>query len=187
MIKKLPANIFSATLALIATLAFFFWAFSEDDSSTGLQAGSGAPTPEWYWDNARFWNFDAEGQLQQDATATDARYFSEEDIIYLRDPRVSTHNGKDSTWYTRSDFGEVRQDNDIIELSQNVEIRKASGEITIRTEKLVLIRSEDMAETDAAVSIIGETGRTDAVGMRAWLKQGKVELLSKVKTIHEPY
>ena len=187
MIKKLSANTFSAALAITATMAFFFWVFNEDDDQATMQADSSTATPEWYWNNARFWSFDDEGRLEQDATATDAKYFSEEDTIYLRDPRISSHSGEDSTWYTRSDFGEVRQDNDIIELSQNVEIRKASGEITIRTERLTLIRSQGMAETDAAISIIGETGRTDAVGLRAWLKEGKVELLSKVKTIHEPY
>jgi lipopolysaccharide export system protein LptC len=187
MIKKLSTNTFSAALAITATIAFFFWVFSEDDGQATMQADSSTATPEWYWDNALFWSFDDEGRLEQDATASDAKYFSKEDTIYLRNPRISTHSGEDSTWYTRSDFAEVRQDNDIVELSQNVEIRKASGEVTIRTERLTLIRSENMAETDVAVSIIGETGSTDAVGMRAWLKEGKVELLSKVNTTHEPY
>ena len=186
MIKKVSANIFSAALALTATVAFFLWVFSDDDASGVLLDDSGAPSPEWYWQNASFWNFDLEGRLQQEATASDASYFSEEDIIYLTDPRVTTHSGSESPWYTRSERGQVREENDIIELTQDVQIRKGDGEITISTERLVLTRSKDMAETDAPISIIGDTGRTDAVGMRAWLKLEKIELLSKVKTIHEP-
>jgi lipopolysaccharide export system protein LptC len=186
MIKKVSANIFSAALALAATVAFFLWVFSDDDASGIQQDNSGAASPEWYWQNASFWNYDLEGRLQQEATASDAKYFGEEDIIYLTDPRITTHSDSESPWYTRSERGQVRHKHDIIELSQDVQIRKGDGEIDIRTERLVLTRSKDMAETDAPISIIGDTGRTDAVGMRAFLKQEKIELLSKVKTIHEP-
>lgn len=186
MIKKVSANIFSAVLALTVTVVFFLWVFSEDDASGILLDNSGAASPEWYWQNASFWNFDIEGRLQQEATASDAKYFSDEDIIYLTDPRITTHSATESPWYTRSERGQVRDDNDIIELADNVQIRKGDGEINIHTEQLVLTRSKDMAETDAPISIIGDTGRTDAVGMRAWLTLEKIELLSKVKTIHEP-
>lgn len=186
MIKKVSANLFSAVLALTATVAFFLWVFSDDDTA-GIELGdSGAASPEWYWQKASFWNYDLEGRLQQEATASDAEYFGEEDIIYLNEPRVTTHSDTESSWYTRSERGQVRQNNDIIELTQDVHIQKGDGEINIHTERLVLIRSKDMAETDAAISIIGDTGRTDAVGMQAFLKQEKIELLSKVRTIHEP-
>jgi lipopolysaccharide export system protein LptC len=185
MLKKLPVNVFSAILALTAAVAFLFWLFDEDDAGERLQQASGDLQPEWYWQNARFWNFDTEGQLQQDATATDAKYFSEEDVIYLSDPRVATHSGDDSPWYTRAEFAQIRQNNDLIELLEDVELRKGDGEISIRSQRLLLTRSKNLVETELAVSLISPTSHTDAIGMRAWLKQQKVELLAKVKTIYE--
>ncbi len=185
MLRKLPTNVLSGSLALIAALAFFFWLFDTDDPTVGLLPGEAEQPPEWYWQNARFWNFDKEGRLEQEATATRAEYYSAEDTIYLDNPRLISHVGNEDSWRTRAERGEVREKKDVIKLLGSVEIFKDDGSVTIRTDEVTLIRSQDMAVTGAAIAITGETSRTDAIGMRAWLKQEKVELLAKVKTVHE--
>ncbi len=186
MLRKLPTNVLSGLLALVAALVFFFWLFDTDDPTVGLLPGHAQQPPEWYWENASFWNFDAEGQLEQEATATRAEYYSQEDTIYLANPRLTTYVGNEDSWHTRAERGEVREGKDVVELLDSVEIFKGDGSVTIRTDEMTLIRSQDMAVTGAAVSITGDTSRTDAIGMRAWLRQEKVELLAKVKTVHEP-
>jgi lipopolysaccharide export system protein LptC len=186
MLKKLPTNVLSGILALVVALAFFFWLFDADDPTVGLLPGETDQAPEWYWENARFWNFDKAGRLEQEATATLAEYYSAEDTIYLDNPRLISHVGNEDSWHTRAERGEVREKKDVVELLGSVEIFKGDGSVTIHTDKMTLIRSQDMAVTGAAVTISGATSRTDAIGMRAWLKQEKVELLAKVKTVHEP-
>jgi lipopolysaccharide export system protein LptC len=186
MLRQLPTNVLSGILAFAAALAFFFWLFDSEDPNVGLLPSQAAQPPEWYWENASFWNFDTEGRLEQEATATLAEYYSNEDIIYLTNPRLTTHVGNEDAWYTRAERGEVRENNDVVELLDAVEIFKGDGTVTIRTDRMALIRSMDMAVTGAAITITGESGRTEAIGMRAWLKQEKVELLAKVKTIHDP-
>ena len=186
MLRKLPTNVLSGILALIVALAFFFWLFDADDPTVGLVASQGEQSPEWYWENARFWNFDKEGHLEQEATATLAEYYRAEDTIYLDKPRLISHVGNEDSWHTRAERGEVREKKDVVQLLGSVEIFKGDGSVTIRTDKMTLIRSQDMAVTGAAITMTGTTSQTDAIGMRAWLKQEKVELLAKVKTVHEP-
>ncbi len=186
MIKRLPVNVFSALLTLLATVAFFFWVFKDDEAAGYQPSTREEAAPAWYWTNARFWNFNDEGSLEQEATATGVEHFSEEDVTFLGEPRVVSHLDEGAPWHTRAERGEVRENNDVIELSGKVEIRKADNSLNMRTERLILDRGRELAETDMAVTITGEQGRTDAVGMRAWLKQEKVELLSKVKSVYEP-
>lgn len=186
MIRKLPRNVFSALLALAATVVFFLWVLDDGDSDAFGPTADEERVPAWYWNNAQFWNFNLDGSLHQDAVAIDVKHFSEEEVTLLREPRVITHGGDDISWHTRAEFGEVREQNDVIELSRDVEIRNDDNSFNIQTERLILIRSKNMAETDAAVTFTHEAGRTDAVGMRAWLRKEKVELLSEVKSTYKP-
>jgi lipopolysaccharide export system protein LptC len=186
MLKKLPTNVFSGILALTATVVFFFWLFARDEATNDLPTDAAAQPPEWYWETAEFWSFNTDGQLEQEVTASEAKYFKAEDIIYLRDPRITTHSGDQPPWYTRAERGEVREDNNIVELQEAVEIYQLDGTTRIHTEQLALIRNKSLAETPLKVIITGESSRTEAVGMRAWLEQEKVELLAKVKSIYEP-
>lgn len=186
MFKKLPLNVFSALLSLTLAVGFFFWAFEEEDSDAPRLFADQEQAPGWYWYNARFWNFDSDGQLEQVATAIDVKHFDEDDRTLLSEPRVTSYTGDDQPWLTRAARGETRRDNEIIELFDNVVIYKDDGSFNLQTEQLMLTRSTEVAQSSVAVALTSENSRTTAVGMRAWLKKEKVELLSKVKTVHEP-
>lgn len=184
MIKKMPKNILSALLALTAALGFFFWAFEDDDSSPFELTSNDEEAPTWYWYNAHFWSFSETGSIAQDATAIDVKHYNEEDVTYLSEPRVTSYLNEEDIWYTRAERGEMRDNNQVIELYTDVAIRKAGGSINMRTQKLVLDRDRDMAHTDLPVTITGEGNRTEGVGMQAWLKREKVELLSRVRSTY---
>ena len=184
MYRKIAANIASAALAIAVSALFFANVFFPEDAS--LQ-GSKSTAPEWYWHKAHIVTFNEEGMQTQVARADEIRYFKDEDIAYLTAPRLTSYTEEtDPPWHSRADFGKFKEKYDVIELYQNVDIQQGDGEVTITTERLVLTRSKHLAETDLPVTIIGETSRTDAVGMRAWLDEEKVELLAKVRTVHEP-
>jgi lipopolysaccharide export system protein LptC len=115
------------------------------------------------------------------------RYFRKADIAYMNAPRLNSFTEKSGKpWRTRADFGQFREDFDIVDLRENVSIAQGSGDVIMTTQQLILRNSTNTAETDKPLTITNGNSRTDAVGMRAWLDQEKIELLAKVRTVHEP-
>ncbi len=62
-----------------------------------------------------------------------------------------------------------------------------SGErqVDIRTEDLRVLPETEYGETDKQVIITTPSSQSRGVGMRAWLKQSRLELLSQVHTVYE--
>lgn len=185
MNRKLVTNVLSTLLAGIAVFVLINYLIKTDEDEAGAPT-SGTPTPEWYWHTAHFWRFDTSGALSQEATATDVKHYLEDDTTYISDPRFTTHRANEAPWFARAEFGQMREDNNILELYQDVQITRGDREIVITTEKILIDREQNLAETDLPIAIEGPKTRTEGVGMRAWFNQERVELLDKVRTVHDP-
>ena len=77
-----------------------------------------------------------------------------------------------------------------IRLSGAVRIWKQGLEdkpqLEIETHDMRILLDQDYAETDSRVVIRTASGETRSVGMHAYFKQHRVELLSQVRSQYEP-
>jgi lipopolysaccharide export system protein LptC len=93
-------------------------------------------------------------------------------------------------WHVRSERGWVSPSGDVMLLLGKVHIwrNNASGlkELDIKTEDLRVLPEDEYGETDKPVLITTPTSETRGVGMKAHLAESRLELLSNVKTRHEP-
>ncbi len=64
----------------------------------------------------------------------------------------------------------------------------ASGKtpMTVTTRDIMIRPAEHYAETVAPVRVVTPSGELRSVGMRAWLDQQRLELLSEVRGLYEP-
>ena len=89
-----------------------------------------------------------------------------------------------------SERGWVSADNDVLMLLGKVDIWRDSSdgkrEIHIETEDLRVLPHEEYAETQLPVSISTPESLTSGTGMRAFLGESRVQLLSKVRTTIDP-
>lgn len=186
MYKKTISNSISILLAVTVT-ATVFEQFFFKDNEPAPDASPQTAQPQWYIETARIWTFGETGKRTQLATADRVRYFSEEDIAYLNNPRLTSFAEEgDEIWRTRADFGQFREKFDTVDLRENVEISNDSGEMTLSTQQLVLTQSTNTVETEKPVLFENLNNKTSAIGMRAWLDQEKIELLADVRTVYEP-
>ena len=64
MNKKLLTNVLSTLLAGIAVIILVNFLLDSGDTDQVART-SGTPTPDWYWQTARFWHFDISGEISQ--------------------------------------------------------------------------------------------------------------------------
>ena len=107
----------------------------------------------------------------------------EDGSVRLQRVRIIYSEAAAVPWDLRADAGLIPAGGKMLELTGDVEAvtRQGSGEAaTIRTEYLRLEPENFVAFTDRKVSIDYSGSRLFAVGMRAFLKEDRLELISNV-------
>lgn len=91
-------------------------------------------------------------------------------------------------WHVQSTRGEAKGDGSEVELIDNVRIARtdARGRPTLlTTSRLTVFPDKEYAETRQAVRIDAANGVTTAQGMKAYLQDSRMHLLSNVRGQHE--
>ena len=116
-------------------------------------------------------------------------HFIETETKELTHPHLVVYRENGEPWNIASERGWVSADNEVLMLLGKVNIWRdyADGkrEIHIETEDVRVLPSAEFAETELPVSISTPETYTRGTGMRAYLGEGRVQLLSKVKTTIE--
>ncbi|WP_295798745.1 LPS export ABC transporter periplasmic protein LptC [uncultured Microbulbifer sp.] len=138
--------------------------------------------------DARTRHYSPEGTLayRVDAERITFFQFARRDRADLTEPRMLFYQGKDSKWRTESRKGVAFDNGQKVVLQGDVKVTELPQPgITLRTAKIVLKPREEFAETNKVVTITDGANRTTGKGMRADLKQDKVEILSDVESSYE--
>lgn len=110
-------------------------------------------------------------------------------ITRFQKPKMQFHSPDKPTWHVNGNVGIAHNNGEKFELRWGVNIwhLDANGEKTqIKTVKLTLFPDREYAETDKPVTIITAEGTTEAIGMKLYLNEQRLQLLSKVKGYYEP-
>jgi lipopolysaccharide export system protein LptC len=133
-------------------------------------------------------NINAQGTLEYRLSADRADYFAD-DRTELRNPSLSFMREEGQPWQVKADRAQITERGKSIELFGSVEIQRnpepGRSAVHAHTDHLLLRADEQIAETDASVRLEISDSRVTADGMRAFLKQGRVELLSGVTGRYE--
>ena len=108
----------------------------------------------------------------------------------LTRPHLVIYQDGAEPWHVASQRGWISADNDELMLLGKVDIWRnyADGrrEIHIETEDLRVVPDKEYAETELPVFISTPESLTRGKGMRAFLGESRMQLLSEVKTTIEP-
>ncbi|WGL17975.1 LPS export ABC transporter periplasmic protein LptC [Microbulbifer bruguierae] len=140
--------------------------------------------------DARTRHYNIEGDLAYEVDAERITFFqfARRDRADLTEPRMMFYQGEDSKWRTESQTGVAYDNGQKVVLSGNVTVEELPQPgITLHTPRIVIKPREEFAETDKVVTITDGPNRTTGKGLRADLKQDKVEILSDVESSYETH
>ena len=176
-------------------------------NTLGLAALAGATVLSWYWSreqpadpetngnldslplgyyltDATILGTDEEGRVLYRIWAGRAEERPAEERLLLSEVRVEYQPVADVPWRLTARSGEAPLDRSYLDLSEAVELagepRDGGARIVIRTQRLRLEPETFVATTEGPVSLFIDARRLEAVGMRADLKDDRLELESDV-------
>ena len=139
---------------------------------------------------ARTRHYNSEGTLAYEVDAERVTFFqfARRDRADLTEPRMMFYQGEHSRWRTESRTGVAYNNGQRVVLQGDVSIKELPEPgITLRTPRIEIKPREEFAATDKIVTITDGPNRTTGKGMRADLKQDKVEILSDVESRYEAH
>lgn len=121
-------------------------------------------------------------QTGDKASAADYTLFDKPQMLFSGD-------GEKPAWHITAESGRNDTNGELFTLSNEVLAQQASqtqGTITISTSEMRLNTREQFAETDKAVTMRSAKTHLETQGLRAYLKQDQIELISNVTGTYAP-
>jgi lipopolysaccharide export system protein LptC len=184
--KLLNYALFAAIALLLAALGY--WNISPDSFSEQAGADSADTAIDFYARNTTTVQYMANGKVHYRLLADNTEHVQATDITFVSQPRLTLYRGNELPWNIRSERAEVSPGGVEVELIDQVRIDRtdAKGRPTIlTTSRLTVFPEKEYAQTRQAVRIEAANGVTTAQGMKAYLNDGRMLLLSNVRGQHE--
>ncbi|GGO82864.1 lipopolysaccharide export system protein LptC [Marinobacterium nitratireducens] len=175
--------------ALLAPV-LLYWGFDRGPSEPEVRALEGNVTnTDFYLRDARIQQFDADGRLHQQLQSPELEHYPEPGLLQASEPRIElARKGSEGRISIEAAEGMLMDSNERVDLSGDVRLHDETADgpgLRLETSSLTLLPQQQYAETDARVRILAPGGETRGRGMKAYLEERKVELLSEVEGRYE--
>ena len=181
---------YGASVVMIALAAGSFWTVSQLEPDLFAPGSQDRHTPDFYMENFVTVKMDEYGAVQRRIEAEYMAHFPDTDTHEFQDPYMVMYREDRTPWHVRSERGWLSPRGDVMLLLGQVHIWRNNQdgvkELDVKTEDLRVLPEREYGETDKPVLITTATTQTRGVGMKAHLAESRLELLSKVRTRHEP-
>jgi lipopolysaccharide export system protein LptC len=187
----MPRKLFNIALLVIVALlvaTLGYWNLNPESFNGQPAKAEANNAVDFYATNTYTVQYQADGKLHYDLTADKVEHIKASDITLMTKPNMNLFRGTELPWKIRSDHGEVSPGGTEVELIDQVRVDRtdAKGRPTVlTTSRLTVFPEKEYAQTQQAVRIVAANGVTTAQGMKAYMNDGRMLLLSNVRGQHE--
>ena len=143
---------------------------------------------DYYATNAHSVQFLPDGKLQYEMTSDKVEHLKATEVTLLTNPDLNMFRGTEFPWHVQSEKGEVNPDGTQVELIDSVRITRfdeKNRRTLITTTRMTVFPQQQYAQTERDVRIDGAGGVSTGKGMKAYLKESRIHLLSNVRGQYE--
>jgi len=167
-----------------------YWGATRGPSESGVKELEGdAANTDFYLRDALIQQFDSNGQLHQELRSPELEHYPEPGLLEAGEPKILLLREKTGGQVRiEAARGMLLDSNERVDLSGDVQLfdEPENGDVLhLETPSLTLLPDRRYAETDAPVRLLSPQGETRARGMKAYLNERKVELMSDVEGRYE--
>lgn len=166
------------------------WFLNHLKRSDGEADGGQRHNPDFFMRDFSTVRMGTNGLPERELRAEHMVHYPDTDSSELARPHLVIHQPPRPPWHVGAESGWVSPDSEVVLLQGRVRIwqesRDRAGQIEIHTRDLRVLPESLYAETDRPVSIRAAGSETKSVGMRVFMQEHRIELLSQVLTYFEP-
>lgn len=179
----------NVTLLLFAVVASGWLLRELEVTAETKEESRPSDRPDLIMEHLAMTAMDDEGRPKRRLEAARMAHFPESDSRRLERPYLIMYQeNQEPPWHVRSEQGIITEDGEEIMLLGIVQIwRTGNGEgreLEIETRDLRVLPKEDFGQTTQAAVIKTRNSQSQGIGMRAFLKESRIQLLSEVLTVH---
>lgn len=176
----------SALLALAAIAIFSGWLLQTAERASTALPGKERHDADFYLKDFTLTTMDKAGALRNRLTSPYMVHYADDDTSEVDEPRMQIFNKDAPPWHIDAGRGIILSEGKTVFLRDGVIIRQIDEQqkryTTLRTADLTVKPDDEYAETASPVNFTDSAGNVvDAVGMRANLRDERLELLSQVR------
>ncbi len=188
MWRKLTLPLVVAALAWLS--AEWLW---EQEAETPAEAPlADVESPDAFMEGVVMRAMNTQGRPRYEMRATRAVHFSRGDRTEFNTPFITFYRPDGKLWTLAAERGRASDGDRDILLSGEVLMRRPQNPaqptgpaaVEVFTRELRIFSDREYAETDQPTTIVHAYGQVDAVGMKVWFEQERLQLLSQVKGIY---
>lgn len=183
-------------LIVLVVALVAFWDKSPQDL-LGDSREKSSNFPHAYMTDIEMREYGTDGKLRNILTTDAAEHYQvnpnqpgTEDYTLIQKPYlIFSSSATNAPWIITAEQGRIDQNGQRVTLITAVNASQQSPEqglIELLTSELHIKTSEQYAETDKAVKMRAQQGHLDTVGLKAFLSEDRIELLSQVRGTYEP-
>ncbi|MBD9485481.1 LPS export ABC transporter periplasmic protein LptC [Pseudomonas sp. PDM14] len=176
------------TLIAALLVAVGYWNIRPESFMERQTVAEAESAVDFYAINASTQQYQEDGQLHYEMTAEKLEHLKASDVTLVSKPDLQLYRGTPYPWHIQSARGEVAPEGKEVELIDDVRIARtdAKGRPTVITSsRMTVFPDKEYAQTRQAVRIEAANGVTTAKGMKAYMNDGRINLLSNVRGQHE--
>jgi lipopolysaccharide export system protein LptC len=185
--KRIRTYVILGVLALLLG-SVGYWNISPESFMEQPTATVDDSAIDFYAINAHSVQYLPDGKLQYEMTADKVEHIKATDVTMLTTPDLQMYRGTPFPWHIQSKTGEVSPGGEQVELIDSVRVARTDDKnrtTIITSSRMTVFPQKQYAQTEQAVRIDGAGGVTTAQGMKAYLNDGRMDLLSKVRGQYE--
>jgi lipopolysaccharide export system protein LptC len=175
-------------LALLA--AFTWWLQNAIDLPSPAAPVERARTPDYAMEGPILTVMNLAGEPDYRLSAAAMQYYRDDGSADLEAPQLTFFREGDPPWMAHSERGWVSGNGEIVRLLGHAVLYRLAGpqgpEIRMVTRDLTLYPKKNYAETESEVTATMGSHQVNAKGLRLFLGQRRLDLLSNVRGVYAP-
>jgi len=172
-------------LLLVATASA--WLLNKLTTGESTETTEFKHDPDYYMVNFTTWSMNEDGSPKNILNADYMAHYPDSDTTELINPRLEVFRDNKQPLNIVADKGWVTDNNEVILLTGKVRLWEEDTEGNVRMEiissDLKILPGQEYAETEQPATLTRGRITVNTTGMRAWMKENRMEFLNNVHTI----
>lgn len=188
MLSKKIRNFLLFVVIAALFLAVGYWNISPERFLDQPAAQVDEGTIDYHATNAYSVQFLPDGKVQYEMTSDKVEHVKASEVTLLTNPGLNLYRGTEFPWHVTSKRGEVTPDGTEVKLIDSVRVARTDArnrDTVITSSRMTVFPQNQYAQTEQDVRINGAGGVSTGKGMKAYLKESRIYLLSNVRGQYE--